>query len=71
MRLIHLLNQPDWKRNHRGFRIIPKGRVTWTQVHMDNSSGERRRVRVQRRRAEGGHYTRYVSVQTEVELVQK
>jgi hypothetical protein len=74
MRLIHLLTQPqyvDWKCLNKGFKILPKGRVVWTDVHMDNSSGERRRVRVRRRKQTGGYFVRYVSVQTEAELIAK
>ena len=44
MFLHQLLDLPKLEYN-KGFRLLPKGKVIWTDVHVD---GDRRRIRVSR-----------------------
>jgi len=73
MDVVDLLQNNDWKKTHSGFRVLPRGRVKWTDVYMD---GERKRIRISRQEPAAEWmsvpfrtFVQYVIVQTKVELV--
>ena len=63
MRVHQLLDLPKLKYN-KGFKLL-KGRVVWSDVHVD---GDRKRIRISRN--DGGYVKQqYVKPGTEVEIV--